>query len=276
MLVNQVHPKDTGRMKTYWQLFGNNHLNIPIDFCRNILSEKMVNPASLYLYLLFSTNGNFSIEKLDKSAVLSSLGVKKWETITNRFEWLFANNWIYHSNKVVYLKRLVRITYEMGVTTYKSAMFERPNFKNTRAFAIAACISYRIQRNIGARKALGPVKWGSENEPFHPYPLSENGGSIGNEFLGANLGLSKTTGHNYKQIAQAAGFIKINKVIAKTQYKANQLEFLKKNEPELAKRLLKSNGRLFLQCPDEVVSFIRIKKHRGLRDLLNTNKLPKK
>ncbi len=258
-------------MKKYSQIFGKDHMNIPIDFCRNILTQKKVNQAALYLYLHRNTSGNFRKDTLDKDNVLMALGIRKWETVRNRLNWLIENNWVISCGNGYYLKSIAWVTFQMGVTTYTGAMFYTPDFTKLRAFAIAACTSYQVAINKKVGKSKGPIKRRSIDDLSHPSFYSGEYNDLGNQYLANHFGLSKTTGHNYKQLAKEAGFLKLKPRKVSTLYSVHDLKALKKFEPEFAKKLVKYKGRIFLQCPDQATPLIRIKRHRGLYRLLKSH-----
>lgn len=257
-------------MKKYWQIFGKDHMNIPIDFCRNILTKKKVNQAALYLYLHRNSSGNFRIDGLDKHKVLSDLGLRKWETVRRRLKWLIENKWVICSGDVYYLKSIAVVTVQLGVTTCKSAMFYCPDFTKLKAFAIASWASYKVAINKRVGKSKGPIQRGSIDDLFHPSFYSGEYNDLGNQYLANHFGLSKTTGHNYKQLAKNAGFLKLKPRRIFSGYRVQDLKSLKKFEPEFAKKLVKYKGLLFIQCPDQAIPLIRIKRHRGLYRLLKS------
>jgi hypothetical protein len=256
------------------------HMNIPIDFCRYVLSEKLIKEARLYTYLSFSASGNYNVKRLDKNKILTDLGVRKWETINRHLIRLKSLGWIHSINDAWHLKSFTQITEMIGIRTATGALFDPPDFSKFKAFLIAACIKYRLQLNKWRRlKARGPYKGGSTGiaasssqmslAPEFPIKLALSGGDISNRYIANNLKLSQTTGHNYKVLAEEAGYIRIWKQFAPTGIKISERKAFKKYYPEVGDSLRIRGRKLFIQYPDEVESFIHLRRNRALRKLKN-------
>jgi|GEM_PF-3004346 hypothetical protein len=265
-------------MKEAPKIVFSKHMNIPIDFSRYVLKNRLIKEARLYAYLSFTTSGNFAPHRLERQKILVELGVKKWETLNRHMNRLKTLGWIYPKHGVLFLKSFAAITEEFGINTVMGALFDPPDFSKFKAFLIAASITYRVRRNHWGRlKAKGPLTGRStgttasssliSHHGEDPLKVYLTGGEISNLYLGNNLSLSLTSGHNYKRIAENAGYIIIEKRCIPTELKISARMSINKYYSELGNRLRISKGHLFIQCSDIITSSIHLRRNRAIREI---------
>lgn len=255
------------------------HLNIPIELINYVLREKLCRPAALYFYLLLNTSGNFDIERVNKCKILSDLNVKKWETIRRRLKVLIELGWIYPKNKVFYIKGMTSVTMEHNPISSMGAVFDSIDFKKIKGFLIGASIAYgqRLKKRQG--KYSVSLQGETTGNPYSSSCLPtgqiiySHGDEVANIYLGQILGFSKTTGSNFKRCAKLSNYIVVKHNYANLNLSLSSLNSFKRVYPEIAHKVISRRNSLYVQLPDRVQSYVRLRKVRSLRRLLPFNKV---
>lgn len=134
-----------------------NLINLPVDFCWNVLKNRNLKPARTFVYLKYISSGNLNINLLDRKKLMRDLEIKKWETVDRHIKWLVENNWITNNSGKITFRSYSRLCYNFGITTSQGALFDPPVFKPTefRAFFVATVMLFRLRRRKWVIRKFG-------------------------------------------------------------------------------------------------------------------------
>ncbi len=208
-------------------------LNVPFEIARYIVKHGLFSEARLYLYLKYHTDGYGTIDKKFYSKACVDLDISP-STIRRNLIWLKNNRWIIHEYKNVYRIVSFRRIY-LKISLGKSRigiLWDGPNFQETKAFLIAACVRKIVQYRRVKKRV--PLKGGTQT--FLPKWISElkhiadiakidySKKYLSKSFFASLIGIPLTTAHDYlsyavshKLLVKSSNMLKCNLTVSQVQ-----------------------------------------------------------
>lgn len=191
--------------------------NVPYEFCRYVVKFGLFREASVYLMLKYICDGQIEITPAVLNNISHTLRVSQ-RTVNRALEWLRNNNWILKEYDKVY--RIISFnklyfTIRLGKSKI-GAIWDDPEFRDTKAFAITACATKisHIQNRKKRASAMGidaqtilPV-WVKKVLMFSKkkdIDLERN--YLSKSFFASLLEIPLTTAYDYLNYAVKSGYL---------------------------------------------------------------------
>ena len=127
---------------------------VPYEFCRYVVKFGLFREASVYLMLKYMCDGRIEINSSVLTKVSQSLKISQ-RTVKRVLEWLTANDWIRNAyGKTYRVISFNRLYFNVRLGKSKiGIIWDDPDFIDTKAFIITACVSKILYVKSGKKRA---------------------------------------------------------------------------------------------------------------------------
>lgn len=240
----------------------NMSLAIPLELCEHVIRTKFFRPMQVYIHLKSVCSGKIKRGDIDYRGIASVLGLKSGRTVRNNLKILLDKNWIGYNNKteIYFIRGFEAIRRIHNFKAKTAAEFDTKDIRNIKAFLAGAKIAHLVNRQKKRKRATEPNKGGS-NQIARKTSLYW---PVATKPLARMLGVSISSAHLLKALAQRAGFADILRSYQKTGLKPNHKVPLKIGAPEIAHKVRVINDEVVIQGVDLIMPNVRLKCRKKL------------
>ena len=241
--------------------------------CEFVLTNKIIRPMQLYIYLKSKCSGAMKISTSDLHNIASDLDLKSSRTIRNNLHILLKLNWIGYDlkQKVFYVRGFETIRKLQGFIGRTSAEFDVRQILRFKGFIVAAVITTLIGEQK-RKEWLRERNEGRSNQRNHSPSHSVKFYPIANMVLSKIYKISLSTAFEWKCQAEADGFIIIRKNFESTGINPQRRLMFKLAYPDDLPKIRVLNNYITLQQPDTILSRVRLKRRKKIETYCKGNK----
>lgn len=252
--------------------------NVPYEFCRYVVKYGLFREASVYLMLKYICDGRIEINTTVLNTVSHSLRISQ-RTVKRALEWLINSNWILNEYGKVY--RIVSFnklyfTIRLGKSKI-GAIWDDPEFRDTKAFAITACATKisHIQNRKKRASAMGidaqtslPV-WVKQVLMFsRKKELELEGNYLSKSFFATLVGIPLTTAYDYLNYAVKSGYLIKKRHYVRSRLSVQEARLAREYAADCGgKRVVVSKGRVEVLLPNSFESGLVVRRRSILSRL---------
>lgn len=231
------------------------HFTVPIELCQFAIQYRSVNQFRLYILLKWYSSGKLRLSQSDLKGIASFLSCSK-RTVKNLLKNLLAENWIGFNPKsqIYFIRGFYKVCKIERLNPIAGAWFEFSDFETFEAFCAATIFAKLIQKQK-RRRRLEREKGRSIHTRPAAFPVSIR-------YMAKVANLSESKVYRIKKLAKEAGYIEVKKKLIYLNIPLNQLNSLIASFPNEICRIRIIDNKLFLVEPDEIQSFIFLKKRK--------------
>jgi len=236
-------------------------LKVPVELCGFAITNSFIRPFQVYILLSGKCSGMIKIPAGDRLKLANEIGLKSGRVIKNNLDILIKRNWLGYDKTSGYyfIRSIDEIRKIEKLATRPAAKFYFAEIKDFKGFIAGAFIGYLSIKQ--KRKA-----WAAERIKRRSIQTVH---ALSNFFNVSNLAIAKilniciNKAFRYKQIAEVANYIQVEKTFIKTEFTASLKDLFIKGNPEIENRVKIRNGFIWIQGIDRVkpnLSFTKRKK----------------
>ena len=230
------------------------HFTVPIELCQFAIQYRSVNQFRLYILLKWYSSGKLRLSQSDLKGIAIFLSCSK-RTIKNLLKNLLAINWIGFNPKsqIYFIRGFYKVCEIERLNSIAGAWFEFSDFETFEAFCAATIFAKLIK--IQKRRRWLERKKAPRSKHTRPvvfFPIAVRA-------LAKILNISESKSYRIKKLAKDAGYIEVKKKLIYLNLPLNQRNCF----PDESYRIRTIKGKLFLIEPDEIQTFILLKKRNG-------------
>ena len=232
------------------------HFTVPIELCELAIQYRSVNQFRLYILLKWYSSGKIRLSQTDLTGIATFLSCSK-RTIKNLLRNLIAINWIGFNPKsqIYFIRGFYKVCEIERLNSIAGAWFEFSDFETFEAFC-AATIFAKLIKFQKRRRRLERKKGRSiHTRPVVFFPIAIR-------YMAKILNISESKAYRIKKLAKEAGYIEVKKKSIYLNIPSNHRNSFLVGFPDAIRRIRIIDNKLFLIEPDEIQSFIFLKKRK--------------
>jgi hypothetical protein len=235
---------------------------LPVELCSYVLTNRLTNQFRLYVYLKGSCAGKRKISKADIKEISKALSCNP-KSIQRHVKNLLELKWIGYSShsQLYFIRGFEDLKEKYNLQRRTASQFQESDLQQFKPFLAGSVIGYITNHYKHKAIKSNRAERYYQQRSNQPGTLS-NGFAIACRLISKVMGISEGQAYNLKEMAEKAGYLKIEKQFQELPYKDFEKDQFVKGWPELAGRVRKRKGKLALIQSDKITSLIRFKTQR--------------
>jgi hypothetical protein len=236
---------------------------VPVELLHYSFQKKIIPSIHIFLAAKFLTNGRLPDNPQALNLLRKYCGINDRRTLKTHLQKLQEAGFIGYHEGIYYIRSYTHIRSRIKIKSITAGFLSLADFSSKsrfKAWSAAQLIKYRTAFLKKKRERGSPKDTRLPRAKQHLAPPF-----LTVDSLSKYLNVDRKEINRLKQELKKQNFLKFQRSFTKTKYTSSDLNILRKNHPEIGRKLIMKKGKVFQEEPSKIqlLQPIKFKTKRG-------------